>query len=151
MKRNKKEITGKELIESVLRKALVCRIGMSKDDVPYVVPMGFGYCDNIIYLHSAKEGKKIDILRHNNTVCFEVDIDNKLEMAKESCVWSMRYKSVIGWGKTSFVEDKREKITALECIMNHYAPEKQYSFSEKMIDKVVIIKIIIEEMTGKQS
>ncbi len=75
MRRKDKEITDKRGIEEILRKALVCRVAMCNGESPYCVPMNFCYMNGSLYLHSAKEGKKLEILRRNNRVCFEVDVD----------------------------------------------------------------------------
>ena len=65
MRRKDKEITDIESIEKIIHKAKVCRLALSLDDTPYVVPVCFGYSAETIYFHSAKEGKKIDIIKKN--------------------------------------------------------------------------------------
>ena len=71
MRRKDKEIKDKEVIESIIKRATVCRIALSENNVPYIVPLSFGYKDNCLYFHSAPEGRKIDIIKQNNNVCFE--------------------------------------------------------------------------------
>ena len=66
MRRKEKEIVEKSEIEAVISKASVCRLGMAEEGMPYVVPLCFGYENNTLYFHSAKEGKKVDILKKNN-------------------------------------------------------------------------------------
>ena len=65
MRRKDKEITDIKSIEKIIHKAKVCRLALSLDDTPYVVPVCFGYSAETIYFHSAKEGKKIDIIKKN--------------------------------------------------------------------------------------
>ncbi|MFC1532217.1 pyridoxamine 5'-phosphate oxidase family protein [Thermodesulfobacteriota bacterium] len=67
MRRKEKEITKKSEIEAVINKALVCRVGLSDNNFPYIVPLCFGYQDNTIYIHGALEGRKIDILKKIKT------------------------------------------------------------------------------------
>lgn len=78
MRRSEKEVNDIHEIESILKQTSICRIGLCVDNIPYVVPMNYGYRDNCLYLHSAKEGRKIDIIRENPNVCFEVDTDIEL-------------------------------------------------------------------------
>ena len=74
MRRKENEITDKAEIESIIKQSWVCRLAMSVDGEPYVVPLCFGYAEDVLYLHSAKEGKKIEMLKQNSAVCFEFDL-----------------------------------------------------------------------------
>ncbi|GAH17704.1 unnamed protein product, partial [marine sediment metagenome] len=95
MRRKDKEIADEKAMVSIVEKAIVCRVAMCWQDEPYVVPMSFGYRDNCIYLHSAREGRKLDILRNNDKVCIEFDIGVELIQSHEACKSSMKYKSVL--------------------------------------------------------
>ena len=72
MRRSDKEINDPKTILRIIEEAEVCRIALSDGEKPYIVPMNFGYKDNSLYLHSASEGEKIDILKSNNNICFHV-------------------------------------------------------------------------------
>ena len=150
MRKKEKQINDIAAIADVLSRAKVCRLGLCEGDRPYVVPLCFGYEDNALYLHSAGQGKKLDILRKNNNVCFEVDIDCQITEADKSCDWGMKFKSVIGFGKATFIEDAEQKCKALDVIMQQYS-EKSFDYTEEAIKNTTIIKIEIETMTGKQS
>ena len=150
MRKKDKEIKDVAAIEDVLSRAMVCRLGMCDGDRPYVVPLCFGYEDNALYFHSAGQGKKIEILRKNNDVCFEVDIDHELVKGEQACDWGMKYKSVVGFGKAVLVEDIELKRNALDIIMRQYS-EGTFEYTERAIDNITIIKVEIESMTGKQS
>jgi len=150
MRRREQEITDKSVIESILERATVCRIGLCDQDTPYVVPVVFGYKDNRLYFHSAREGKKIAILKRNNRVCFEVDIAQELVPSEAPCKWSVKYLSVIGFGKAFFVNGAREKREALNIIMEHYS-RRSYEYPAEAIAEVTIIRVEIDTMTGKQS
>ena len=76
MRRGEREIKDRKEIEAIIERANVCRIGLSDGKMPYVIPMDFGYKDNCLYFHCAREGKKIDIIKRNNSACFEMDIDH---------------------------------------------------------------------------
>jgi len=151
MRRKEKEIIDSKEIASILQEAVVCRLGLMEDDYPYIVPMNFACQGNFLYLHAASEGKKINILKKNNHVCFEVDIKTELVQGEKPCNWSMKYYSVIGRGKASLEELIEKKVEALNIIMEKYAGNQNYHYPEHVLDKVVVIKVEIEELTGKKS
>ena len=150
MRREDKEIKDKKEIESIIERATVCRVAFSENDVPYIVPLNFGYKDDCLYFHSAPEGKKIEIIRQNNQVCFEVDIDQEVVKSETPCNWQMKYRSVIGFGKAFFVDHPEEKRRALSIIVEHYSGDLS-EYSEDAINNVAIVKVEIESMTGKKS
>ena len=151
MRRKDKEIKDKKEIELIINKANVCRIGLSDNNNPYIVPVNFGYKDNCLFIHSASEGKKIDIIKKNNNVCFEMDIDHEILLGKPVCHTTSKYCSVIGFGKAYIIDDFDEKIKALNIILEHYFPDVPHEYSDKFLKKIVIIKIEIGKMTGKNS
>jgi nitroimidazol reductase NimA-like FMN-containing flavoprotein (pyridoxamine 5'-phosphate oxidase superfamily) len=73
MRRKDREISDTTLIEDVIGNSLVCRLGMSRNDQPYVVPLCFAYSNNTLYFHSAGDGLKLEILQHNPNVCVELN------------------------------------------------------------------------------
>lgn len=150
MRRKEKEIKDKKEIEKIINKALVCRIAVSDNNHPYVFPVCFGYKDSCLYFHSARQGKKIEILKKNSKVCFEIDIDTELVESDKGCDWGIRYLSVIGFGKARFVEQVEKKREALSIIMNQYS-DKDYQVPENSLEKVRIVKIEVKGMSGKKS
>jgi len=150
MRKKEKEITAHEAIESIIQRSLVCRLALSEENRPYIVPLCFGYDQHTLYFHCAPEGKKIDILRKNNQVCFEFDIDQELVKAEQACKFDMKYRSVIGFGKAYLVGDPESKQKALEVIMQHYAGQS-YTFPEDIVNKTAIIKVEIESISGKKA
>ena len=150
MRRKDREITDRAKIESIIHKASICRLAMMDDNEPYIVPLCFGYRDMTLYFHSAKKGKKLDLLKMNNRVCFEIDIDCKIKSDRKPCEWGMEYKSVIGYGKAEFIEDFESKREALTTIMAGYS-DKSYDFTETETKTVTVFKVRISHMTGKQA
>ena len=150
MRRADKEITSKAAIEGIISRSLVCRLALADENRPYIVPLCFGYKDNSLYFHSAVQGKKIDIIKKNNRVCFEFDIDYEVIKADKACECGMQYKSVVGFGQASFLEDSESKRQALDIIMKQYSGESS-SYPEAKLKHTVIIRVDIEHMTGKQA
>ena len=150
MRRKDKEISDVSEIESIIEKANVCRLGLADAGTPYIVPMSFGYRENALYFHGALKGQKIDFITRNPKVCFEIDIVTEPLINENACDWSMRFKSVIGFGTATFIRDLKEKQAALKIIMAHYS-DATFAFPENKVNATAVIKVDIESMTGKQS
>jgi len=146
----KRTTTDKNTIESIIRSASVCRIAFSDDGQPYVVPVCFGYQDDTLYFHSAPRGRKLEILGRNDAVCCEFDVDQEIVRGEDACAWDMRYRSVVGFGKASLVEDPVEKKRALDLIVAHYGGEPR-AYPEATLIKTTVVKVEIEHVTGKIS
>lgn len=151
MRRQEREIKDRQEIETIIEMAQICRIGMAENGVPYIVPMNFGYKDNSLYFHCAPEGKKLDIIKSSPRVCFEMEADYELlKTGDVPCGWSTKYSSVMGTGKAFIINDEEEKRKALNIIIGHYGTSR-YDFSEEELGKAGVIRIEIEEMTGKRN
>lgn len=154
MRRSDREITDTAEIMKIIEKCDVCRLGLAENNIPYVVPLNYGYeyLDGklILYFHAAKEGKKLDIISKNPFACFEVDCSHNLVEADDACEYTMEYESVIGNGKIYFCDEKSEKVKALKQLMNKYVKDKEFSFPDQMIDSVLVFKLEVDEFTGKR-
>ncbi len=120
MRRKDRLMSDPQEIEALIQRALVCRLAMADENGPYVVPLCFGYHRGSLYFHTGLEGKKLDILEKNNNVCFEFDLDHEIKQSVNACEWSMKYKSVIGFGKATLIRDhplkKRHWISSCSII-----------------------------------
>jgi nitroimidazol reductase NimA-like FMN-containing flavoprotein (pyridoxamine 5'-phosphate oxidase superfamily) len=150
MRRKELEITDRKDIDEIIAKAKVCHLGMSDGDKPYVVPMCFGYDGKSLFFHSSPKGQKIDTLRKNGNVCFEISIMNEVVEADQACDFEMKYQSVIGFGTAEFLQDIDEKRQALDCIVKQYT-QRKFEYPPQMIKGVAVIKVEIEGITGKAS
>ena len=150
MRRKDKEITELQRIEEIMRRAKVCRLGLSRGNRPYIVPLSFGYAEKTLYFHSAPEGEKLTIMRENSAACFEIDLDVEEVKGDNPCNWSMRYQSVVGFGEVSFIEDPAAKTKALAQIIGHYTQDG-YELSDEAVQGLTVFQLKIESMTGKKS
>ncbi len=150
MRRAEREIEGRKALEEILQRATVCRLGLCDGHLPYVVPLSFGYEENRLYFHSAPEGRKMEILRDNPQVCFEVDVDEEYLGADVPCNWTVKYRSVVGFGRAHLLEGVEEKKRALDVILAHYSNRK-YEYRPRRLDKVAVVRVDIDRMTGKQA
>ncbi len=151
MRRKDQEITDKKVLEEILSTSLICRIGMICDGIPYIVPVNYGYSNDIIYIHSATEGKKIDILKTNNRVCFEIEDTTEIIKKDVSCDWAAKYRSLIGYGTIEIVNDFKQKKQGLDIIMAQHGKKENNVYKDSQIEKMVILKLGIDHLTGKQS
>ena len=150
MRRQERNIGDEQEIRDILNKALVCRLGLYDGQYPYVVPMNYGYRDGRIYFHCAGEGRKIEILKRNDRVCIELDVDSRIVQGEKPCRWTMKYRSVIGFGRARIVHDEAERKDALDVILGHYGGSGG-EYDEKVLQRTVVIEVVLESMTGKQS
>jgi nitroimidazol reductase NimA-like FMN-containing flavoprotein (pyridoxamine 5'-phosphate oxidase superfamily) len=166
MRRWKKEIKDRAIIIDLLNTCHVGRLGtIGKEGYPMVKPLNFAYNPpsppfskggqggfGSIYFHTAKEGEKIEDIKRDNRVCFEVDMPIAFVKAKnQPCEADYLYRSVIIKGMAYIIEDKEEKLFGLKCLMQKYQPEGWYGdFPEEKLKITGIVRIDIEEMVGKE-
>jgi hypothetical protein len=151
MRRHDKEIRDRKLIDQILAKARVLRLGLSKGNRAYIVPVSFGYDGSFIYLHTAREGLKIDYIRTNRHVCFEAEHDVQVvENGNDACLWTQSFYSVIGFGTIEEITDAVEKVYALNRIMKHYSG-REWVFDERRLDMTRLWRVWIDQITGKKS
>jgi hypothetical protein len=152
MRRKDREITDIAEIEKILENAFVCHLGLSNDDQPYVVPMNFAYKAGFLYLHCAAQGRRLDMIRRNNKVCFQVEITpgTIIENGDQPCDWGTKFRSVIGFGKAEILESKEDKLEGLRTFMGRFSGNK-FTFPEGEVMATTVIRITIEEMTGKKA
>ncbi len=146
-----RKLSFKPELEEIIKKCDVCYLAMvDEDGNPYVIPMNFGYHEDTIYLHSSRQGRKIDILKNNPNVCISFSVDHKLNYVNEevACSWSMKYKSVLVFGKVEFIYDLDAKREALNHIMANYS-ERKFTYNDPAVKDVQPFKVEIDKMDGR--
>ncbi len=144
--------TDNEVIEAIIRKCNLCFIGVvDPENKPYVLPMNFGFRDNVIYLHSAPEGRIIDIIENNNNICVTFSTDNELvfQHPEVACSYRMKSKSVVAMGQVEFIEDMDEKREALDILMETYI-DKKFNYSDPAVRNVKIWKVAVDSISCKE-
>ena len=155
MRRTDRELRDPGEIRGVLEKAEACHLALADNDTPYMVTLNYGLRKGerlALYFHCAHEGRKIDMLRRNNRVCFGADVDREFFQSDTgtSCGCSMRFRSVVGSGRVAFVTDPAEKLEGLSAILNHFAPGATMRFTEEMIARTTVLRLDVEEISGKR-
>ena len=152
MTKRERQIFDQEQIKAILDTAKVLHLGLAVDNEPYVVPMNYGctWEDGrlVLYLHSALMGKKLDMIRANPKVFFEMDCDLTPFEGEKPCQYGLAYSSVMGRGTATLVEDVEEKIKAMSILMKTQTG-KEFSFNERLVSIVAVIRIDVAEYTAK--
>ncbi|MBN1779585.1 pyridoxamine 5'-phosphate oxidase family protein [bacterium] len=150
IRKSKCRIHDKETIEAMIKKAVICRLGLVDEDRAYIVPMNFGYDSGVLYFHCGAEGRKIDCLKKRPGVSFEIDVLHDLKAGELACGWDALYDCVMGRGEASFITDREQKRHALNMIMRQVSG-KTWEFPDEKIDKTTIIAVEIKTVSAKST
>ena len=152
MTKRERQVTDPEQILHILDTGKVVHLGLSVNDEPYVVPMNYGYTMEdgklTLYLHSAVRGKKLDMIRANSKVFFEIDCDRMPFEGRVPCQYGMVYSSIMGRGTATLVEDAEGTKQAMTILMKTQTG-KDFSFNDRLVSIVTVIRIDVSEYTAK--
>ena len=152
MTKRERQVTDPEQILRILDAGKVLHLGLAVDNEPYVVPMNYGYTMEdgklTLYLHSALQGKKLDMMRANPNVFFEIDCDLMPFEGRVPCQYGLVYSSVMGRGTARIVEDVEEKKQAMTVLMKTQTG-KDFTFENRLVSIVAVVRIDVEEYTAK--
>ena len=152
MTKRERQVTDGSQILHILDTAKILHLGLCADNVPYVVPMNYGYTMEqgklTLYLHSAVRGKKLDMIRANPKVFFEVDTDLQPFAGVLPCQYGLGYSAVSGRGRVTIVEDVQEKMDAMSILMKTQTG-KDFTFNERLVSIVSVIRLDVSEYTAK--
>lgn len=153
MRRKEREVTDLAEICGILERCKVCRLAMRDEDELYLIPMNYGYCfangTLRLYFHCAKEGRKLDVLRQNPNVAFEMDAMLGLTEGATACEYGCTYESVTGTACAALVEENREKCEALSLLMKHQTG-KTFAFTPKEADAVCVLRLEATNFSAKR-
>jgi nitroimidazol reductase NimA-like FMN-containing flavoprotein (pyridoxamine 5'-phosphate oxidase superfamily) len=184
MRRQELEIKDTEEVIAILEKCQSLVLGMidttGNNPVPYTVPLNFSTIrtnDGLlrIYFHGAKDGRKMDILEKNNTVCFTAILNEKISdenHPEDACKWTTHYESIFGTGVAKILygplQPKRQNESgrpdgllaiaeqdqirheAMDALMQKSGFKGKPTYITKMIDDMPIIEVTVDELTGKR-
>ena len=152
MTKRERQITDEQQIMDILAAGKVLHLGLAVDNEPYVVPMNYGYTREngklVLYLHSAVRGKKLDMIRKNPKVFFEIACDLIPFESELPCQYGLSYSSVMGKGIARIVDDVEEKKQAMTILMKTQTG-KDFTFEDRLVSIVAVIRIDVEAYTAK--
>ncbi len=150
--RRERQVTDIGEIIKILDNSKVLHLGLVDGDKPYVVPMNYGYTyENdklIIWLHCARQGRKLDVMRVNPKVFFEMEYGITPFEGEVACKYGITYSSLMGRGVATIIEDVETKKVALSALMKTQTG-KTFEFEDRMAEVVGVVKIDVIEFTAK--
>ena len=146
------KVTDHQQILRILDTAKILHLGLAVNNEPYVVPMNYGYTMEegklTLYLHSALQGRKLDMMRSNPNVFFSIDCDRMPFEGRVPCQYGLVYSSIMGRGTATIVEGVEEKKQAMTVLMKTQTG-KDFTFEDRLVSIVAVIRIDVEEFTAK--
>ncbi|MDU8925194.1 pyridoxamine 5'-phosphate oxidase family protein [Pasteurellaceae bacterium LIM206] len=154
IRRKDRAITDYRQMLAIMRQCDVCRLGFQDEQGVYIVPLNFGIRENdgriTLYFHGFVKGKKIDLIRQQPVVGFEMDRKHEIVHGEIACHYSFLYQCIMGKGKISLVDEPEEKTLGLQCLMQRYTQKTDWIFAENELKKVHVIKLEITQWSCKE-
>ncbi len=156
MRRKDRLVTDIDEIKDILDKNDICRIGLKDEEGLYIVPLTYGYEFNddklTLYFHGANEGRKVEAFKkENEEVAFEID-GNTLLKGKDdiACSYTYFYRSIIGVGYPSIIEDYEEKLRAMDILLKNVTKKESFRYVKAAFDSVMVMKVEVTKYTAKK-
>ena len=154
MRRKDREVRDPARIREILHQCKVCRLGLQDGEHTYVVPLNFGLVEGetgyTFYFNGDRQGRKMDVIGSGARAGFELDTGFQLVTAPEAKDYTAKYQSIIGEGWIRPVEDREEKIRALDALMKQYTDREDWEYPERLINVVGILRLDVEELSCKE-
>jgi nitroimidazol reductase NimA-like FMN-containing flavoprotein (pyridoxamine 5'-phosphate oxidase superfamily) len=149
MRRKEREIIDRTEIDAIIRSEKLMHVALVDGDMPFLVPLFYAFDGTALYFHSARAGSKMEIIRRNNNVCFEISVDHGVVTSADACDFEARHRTVIGVGKAIEVKDEAEKVKALDLIVASFS-EQTFCYPKTNLDRTAVVRIDISSMKGKK-
>jgi hypothetical protein len=151
LRRASAEITDPGVIDDVFRGAKLLFLALADQPAPYVLPVCFGFEDGVLYVHGAKEGAKMDLLRANPSVGFSASTDMNVVPGASACDFTCTGQSVVGTGTARILESEDERARGLDAIMRHYSSAPaEGSYAPGPLSRTCVIAICIDTFRAKR-
>ncbi len=152
MRRQDRAVTEKPEIVEIVARCSVCRLGMVAQGRPYIVPLCFGEewsADGrlTLYMHAAREGRKMDALRESPRVFLEMDRAINVTTAAEACGYGLNYESVMAEGAVRILENPVQRRTGLNAIMRKFAGRDDFSYAAAPMAAVAVLALDVDMAT----
>jgi nitroimidazol reductase NimA-like FMN-containing flavoprotein (pyridoxamine 5'-phosphate oxidase superfamily) len=145
----KKWLTREDSIQ-YLNEAFYGHLATMSNNQPYLVPVNYVYHQNHLYIHSALQGQKLENIRKNSRVCFEVSHPIQFLPGKKPCQFGVYYWSVLVFGQANILDDLNLKNVALNLFIKKYSRDDYLNpMDPDDLQNVAIIDIHIETISGK--
>jgi uncharacterized protein len=153
MRRADRLSTDKDEIAKILTEGKIIHIAFQDENEPYIVTMNYGYDfmdDNFkFYFHSAREGRKIEIIKVNSRVCFSISICDPFVTGEKACNYGMKFRSIVGYGRIQIITDENLRNYALNKLMENYTGENNWKYEEDILKMTTVTCLEVEKYTAK--
>lgn len=140
------------MIDRIIHNCRYCHIAFSGGEEPYLIPVSFGYQNGTVYIHTARKGRKLDLVSRHNRVAIAFEYEVQLvKNSPQPCGWSFSYYSVVGRGHMEEITGQERKRRALGIIVNHYSPFENRGIGTKDLNRTRLWQVVLEEVSGKKS
>jgi len=139
-------------VESILDEALVCHLGFTLGDQPYVIPTTYARMGSTLYVHGAAANRALKGLASGLSACVTVTLIDGLVLARSAFHHSMNYRSVVMLGQAHPITDLEEKRTAMIALVEHVIPGRQASVrgpSDEELRETLVLALPIREASVK--
>jgi nitroimidazol reductase NimA-like FMN-containing flavoprotein (pyridoxamine 5'-phosphate oxidase superfamily) len=145
-------VDGREAAFAVLDEALVCHVGFNHEGRPWVIPTTFGREGEVLYLHGSPLSRMLKTLAAGIELCVTVTQLDGLVLARSAFAHSMNYRSVVVIGCATEVTDRRAKVAAMRCIVEHVLPGRWAEVrrpTRKEVDATLVLALPLEQLSAK--
>lgn len=153
MRKGTREITDRDALLKTIQGMDVIRLAFNDEGKIYIVPLNFGMAEEngglVLYMHGAKAGRKIDLIKRNGYAAFEMDGNHELVNNEVGCDHTFLFDSIIGDGKIEVLEDFDAKKAGLKVIMKGLTGRDDFPMPDKMIDATAVFRLTVDEICGK--
>ncbi|MGI5884039.1 MAG: pyridoxamine 5'-phosphate oxidase family protein [Candidatus Spyradocola sp.] len=156
MRRSERQVTDLDAIRDLLAQGQTLHLALNAEGAPYVVPLNYGFslaADGglTLYLHSALQGRKLDLLRRDARVGFAISALLETVRGEIPCAWTARYRSLVGTGRVSVLTDPEEQRLALEALLQHMGFSGRAEIPAASLERVAVLRIDVESYTCKSN
>jgi hypothetical protein len=142
----------RETVNAILDEALICHVGFSVDEQPYVIPTIHARVEDTLYLHGSAANRMMATLAAGGRACVTVTLVDGLVLARSAFHHSMEYRSVVAFGEARAVTEQDEKLDALQRVIEKIMPGRWKDTrppNEAELKSTLVVAISIEEASAK--
>lgn len=152
VRESQRGVYDRETIYKILDEGMVCHVGFTADDQPYVIPTLYARVGDAIYFHGSAASRMLRRLSESVNVCVTVTLTDGIVLARSVFNHSMNYRSVLALGKAAIVDDPEEKVVALRAFTEKILPGRWNDArqpNEKELKATSILRLPLTEASAK--
>ena len=141
-----------QTIYNILDEALICHIGFTVNNQPYVIPTTYGRVEDKLYIHGSPASRMLRSLNQGIEVCVTVTLLDGLVLARSAFHHSMNYRSVVIFGTATLINNTEEKMEALRAFTEHIIPKRWQEIrqpSKQELQGTMVLSLPLTEASAK--